>query len=1179
MHIKNIIIQGFKTYKNTTTIDDLSPKHNVVVGRNGSGKSNFFAAIRFVLSDAYTHMTREERQGLVHEGSGTVMSAYVEIIFDNTDGRFPINKSEIAIRRTIGLKKDDYALDSKATTRADIMNLLESAGFSRSNPYYIVPQGKITNLTNFKDSERLDVLKEVSGANIFEKKLLESTNELRKSGFKKQTIDDSIVKINERLNDLQSESNDLKEYQKLEKTRKIYEYNIFDREFENLNESIESVESKYDSILEQSQKDLEELEQREKLFLELNEQVGDLKIKANIAKLEKEQSTVDYDQLLKDIAEKKVVYEEHISTVERNEAQVEENKRLTDQYTKLIQNHEVKIAEIRPNLQKLTQEESELKVKLSDLFSKQRALYSKQTRFLKFLSKKQRDKWLSDEISRIKKSIQAKDLEINQFNLEVKGYETRISAISTELDELTVSMNEDSYNEKRKSLQRSVQESKDKMSELNDERKTLWRENMKIKSLQDSIKNDYNLATNMVNQTMTRAQAQGLASVKAITQKLNLTKNVYGPLAELFNVGEKYKVATEVVAGNSLFHVVVDNDNTASMIMEELNRNKSGRVTFIPLNRIDVPVVNYPDTTENQCIPLMKKLKYDGEVEKAMRQVFGKTIVVRDLPSGSELARAYKLTAITLDGDRADTKGVLSGGYRDYKKSRFDAIKLQGRKKKELAKAEQDFTECSDKVDKLNQQLTDLHNELQVRTQKLDKFESSREPITIEISQLTNKQYNLNQEFESVKSKLLTVLAFKSNLLINLTQLEKELNSKFADSLTEDELKELESLNAQIKENELILDELVSNSSELDMKLSVYESELNNNYKPNLAKLAHQKIVVIPNNLDAELEQLNIKLDTVESKLTMATDQLSSINEEIEKCESTINKSNNQQLKIIKSLENFSKNSEAILNKKSIMINRRDEIEKKIRDLGVLPEDAFDKSKYDTYSSEQLLEKLNKTNEDLNKYSNVNKKALEQYNNFTREHESLIIQRADLDASSDSIEKLITNLQTQKDEAIKNSFLKISESFHQIFGKLVPLGVGNLVIQKDGDNIESYVGVSIEVSFNSKHDEQQRIEQLSGGQKSLCAIALILAIQNYDPAPFYLLDEIDANLDSQYRTAVATMISSLSSKAQFICTTFRPEMLQLADKFYGVSFGNKVSTISEINLDRAMDFVESQETR
>ncbi|KAK9760028.1 Structural maintenance of chromosomes protein 3, partial [Basidiobolus ranarum] len=114
MHIKQIIIQGFKSYKDQTVIEPFSPRHNVIVGRNGSGKSNFFAAIRFVLSDAYTNMGREERQALLHEGTGpATMSAYVEIIFDNNDNRFPTGREEVVLRRTIGLKKDEYSLDKK----------------------------------------------------------------------------------------------------------------------------------------------------------------------------------------------------------------------------------------------------------------------------------------------------------------------------------------------------------------------------------------------------------------------------------------------------------------------------------------------------------------------------------------------------------------------------------------------------------------------------------------------------------------------------------------------------------------------------------------------------------------------------------------------------------------------------------------------------------------------------------------------------------------------------------------------------------------------------------------------------------------------------------------------------------------------------------------------------------
>lgn len=145
MHIKTLTIQGFKSYLSPTPLDPFSPGHNVVVGRNGSGKSNFFSAIRFVLADAYSSMSREDRQALLHEGTSTstTLSAFVEIVFSNEDGRFPTGKDELVLRRTIGLKKDEYSVDRKSSSKAEVMNLLESAGFSRSNPYYIVPQGRV----------------------------------------------------------------------------------------------------------------------------------------------------------------------------------------------------------------------------------------------------------------------------------------------------------------------------------------------------------------------------------------------------------------------------------------------------------------------------------------------------------------------------------------------------------------------------------------------------------------------------------------------------------------------------------------------------------------------------------------------------------------------------------------------------------------------------------------------------------------------------------------------------------------------------------------------------------------------------------------------------------------------------------------------------------------------------
>ena len=181
-------------------IEPFSPNCNVIVGRNGSGKSNFFAAVRFVLGDDYNFLNRQERQALLHEGSGSaVMSAYVEVCFDNTEDRFQTGKPEFFLRRTIGAKKDEYSVNRKNATKSEVIQILESAGFSRSNPYYIVPQGRVTALTNMKDRARLEMLKEISGSNVYETRRADSLKLLHDTDSKCANIDSVVASINERL--------------------------------------------------------------------------------------------------------------------------------------------------------------------------------------------------------------------------------------------------------------------------------------------------------------------------------------------------------------------------------------------------------------------------------------------------------------------------------------------------------------------------------------------------------------------------------------------------------------------------------------------------------------------------------------------------------------------------------------------------------------------------------------------------------------------------------------------------------------------------------------------------------------------------------------------------------------------------------------------------------------------
>lgn len=1192
MHIKKIIIQGFKTYKNTTEIDLLSPHFNVVLGRNGSGKSNFFAAIRFVLSDTYTHMTREERQGLIHEGSGTVMSAYVEIIFDNTDRRFPIQRDEIAIRRTIGLKKDDYLMDGKSATRSDIMNLLESAGFSRLNPYYIVPQGKITALTNSKDAERLSLLKEVSGAKVFETKLRESNKEMANSSLKMDRIDDSMEKLEEKLSDLQVESNDLKEYQQLEKKRKVYEFNLFDRELSSVSTQIEEYEEEYEQIVATSQKDISELEKREMSCQSIQVEIDELSSKLKLSSLEKAQAESDYNRALRQLAEKEALSAELNNTLGNAQADAKQQKNKISHLGALIKENETKLnSDLKPQFLELSQEEGILNSEIAELSLKQRLLYAKQSRFLEFVTKSERDQWLKNELKQLEADFRSKEREYLAVSAQVNENQEQLIECENQLTDLRAVLDNVAHEKMVKDIEKNIETIRSRITTLSDERKTLWRSEIKIRSLYDSAEHDLTTANHRASQTMNRAQAKGLEAVHEITDRLNLQSNVFGTLAELFTVSDKYKTAVEVVAGNSLFHVVVDTDETALILMKELVRSKAGRVTFMPLNRINVPPLAFPDLEGHEFIPLIKKIKYsDDKVGKAIQQVFGKAIVCGNLQKGSELARLYNLNAITLDGDRASTKGVLSGGFRDFKSSRLDSLKIKTKKKKEMIKLKEELSACALRLQTVSEELTVANNELDLLISNLEKQRISLEPSRVELNHLLSKKFSLEKETGTLKSLSDKLNGGISNLKAKISQHKDEIKSEFSQALSDAETQELKVLSSELSRVEEKINDVVTRSTALETEISRLEAE-NSNYSAQLKSISvSQEYTEIDSRevearvVSTEVKALNKVLKTLKVELDSAHSNFEQLSSKVESRRLQLEKADKQQLQAVKRLEGVGKKTERILSKKAILDSRREEVQEKIREIGVLPEEAFQQENFATLSLDELLVFLNDINNELKRFAHINRKAMEQFQTFTREKEELEERKEELEQSKVSIEKLMKSLEQQKDSAIRNSFEQVSQSFQEIFEKLVPNGFGQLAMRTKEDalsdaeeaSIENYIGVSIQVSFNSKNDEQLQIEQLSGGQKSLCAIALILAIQKCDPAPFYLFDEVDANLDTQYRTAVANMIQVLAKNAQFICTTFRPEMLQVANTFYGVSFSNKVSTILGIEQEDALSFVEAQ---
>ncbi|KAJ5123720.1 structural maintenance of chromosomes protein 3 [Penicillium atrosanguineum] len=1199
MYVKQIIIQGFKSYKDQTVIEPFSPKHNVIVGRNGSGKSNFFAAIRFVLSDAYTHLGREERQALLHEGSGSaVMSAYVEIIFDNSDDRFPTGKPELVLRRTIGIKKDEYTLDRKNATKNDVMNLLESAGFSRSNPYYIVPQGRVTALTNMKDSERLTLLKEVAGTQVYEARRAESLKIMHETNSKRAKIDELLDYINERLAELEEEKDELRSYQDKDKERRCLEYTIYSREQQEISNVLDNLEEARQNGVEDADNNRDQFIEGEKAMAEIDAQIAECRQQIEFLKVDKSQMEDERREASKALAQ----IELQAKSLSDNQvaAQALKSRHDTDlnSVKQAIDERESELESILPTFNQHKNEEDALKSSLTEAETSRQRLYAKQGRNSRFKNKSERDKWLQMEIRESNRSIGNVQNVVTQTQEDIKDLETEIGQLEPETVRLRQQI--DGRGDNMQDMDQQVQSAKDERDRLMDQRKELWREEAKLDSVLNSASSEMERAERSLSHMMDHNTSRGIAAVRRIKRQHNLD-GVYGTLAELFDVNDRYRTAVEVTAGQSLFHYVVDTDETATTVLEILQKEKAGRVTFMPLNRLRSKPFNMPRASDT--IPMIEKLQYDQAYDKAFQHVFGKTIICPNLQVASQYARSHGVNAITPEGDRSDKRGALTGGFHDSRASRLDAVKNVARWRDEFETKKSRGTEIRKELEKLDQVITRALGELQKLEQQRQQMQNSSGPQRQELRSKRDLLQNKNDTLESKRRALRNVESNLAALNDQVNAFQAEMLSPFQKALTSEEEATLESLSGTVRELRGQYQEVSTKRSELEARKSVLEVELRENLNPRLDQLVNRDLDMAEEEVQGNLKETQREQKRLSKALEKLNGRLKELDDSIEKASIRVNdlQQRNAETRaemedLARSIEKHQRRMEKSMQKKAALTKQAAECASNIRDLGVLPDEAF--TKYKSTDSNAVVKKLHKTNEALKKYSHVNKKAFEQYNSFTKQRETLTTRREELDASQKSIDDLISVLDHRKDEAIERTFKQVSREFANVFEKLVPAGRGRLIIQRKTDrtarpeddvdsddeearqSVENYVGVGISVSFNSKHDEQQRIQQLSGGQKSLCALALVFAIQACDPAPFYLFDEIDANLDAQYRTAVAQMLQSISdsTNGQFICTTFRPEMLHVAEKCYGVSFRQKASTIDVVSREEALKFVEEQKT-
>jgi structural maintenance of chromosome 3 (chondroitin sulfate proteoglycan 6) len=506
----------------------------------------------------------------------------------------------------------------------------------------------------------------------------------------------------------------------------------------------------------------------------------------------------------------------------------------------LIQECELNMSQVEPKYEESNNNLSQVQEEIFEIKQRIESLYGKQGRGRQFSSKKERDTFLQSQVETIVDQVKNNQDLLTKLTSEVEKESLRLIKEKEQFNK--IEFENKSRHIRYEELSKEIKERTLHRNKLQEKRKSSWRD---LEGFQEQIqesKQELDRGKQQLNAALPRNITQGLATVDRIAAEKKLT-GYYGPLIDNFSLkNDALRTSVEVAAGNALFHVIVDTDETAALLMKELEKRKAGRLTFLPLNRIRNPDITYPDS--NDVRPLMEvALDYDADFEEAIKQVFGKKLLARDLETAAIFSKECQLDAITTEGDQVNRRGGFEGGYHDERTSKIGAImkiRESTKKIKELQESEEALKLTSDETDTL---VNNVMRELQKLETEREHLRSNSDQLTKELS---SRSKQLDTALEGIKTRRDGLSILEKEIITSqnsINQFESEMKSPLVDKLSENERNELKTLS----EKEKVLQSSIETIETELNKISIERERLKADLK---------------NNLTKRKDELNLKLTT-----------------------------------------------------------------------------------------------------------------------------------------------------------------------------------------------------------------------------------------------------------------------------------------------------------------------------
>ena len=1005
--------------------------------------------------------------------------------------------------------------------------------------------------------------------------------------------------IEERLSQLKEEQEELGRYEELDRRKRALEFAYYTEELEEIIREI--------AHLNEHECTSERVNEARTEAIELEERLKG-KDKQMRAVLDKVQN---YSEELELVSEEKKRLREATTKLGLSVNEGKENlKSLNDQETELrnrlngvtkeIEEAKEQITELKPRYLALVEAERKAKEDRESCEYRRQALYNKQGQTKQFSSKKDRDRWIRKEMSEVQESLKEKEREIEELRKENIQLKEKIESLGNLQDKFA-----DQLSQKQEFLEKaraSLKSKESKRHEYANRRTVLWKKESDLVEKLESASDQLSDAERKLQGCTKRTIRDGIHLVMSYARRKKIG-GVYGPLIELFECSQELYSAVEVAGRLNLFHVVVDTDETASILLRVLNKERVGRVTFIPLNQLNPKVTRVIKTGE--VISLVSELKYDPLFEKAIQQVFGRFLVCPNLDIACSYAGTDGLSCVTLEGDLVDRKGSMSGGYEERAFSSLEFMSKTKRLRSEVDETRGELDKVRLSVQEADQSFTRVFGEIQKEQTRLAQTQNSISHVLLQQRSTNNEKIMLEKHAEEKEFLLSSVSSSLSRFQQMNDSLRIELEAPFSSTLSPNEVSEMKSIDREIEK--LVVEE--AKKSEKRAKVEEKKQNLENTIFSKLAlqeDRLRKELASISNTESREYLTLENQLRDTNASLRDAEERAENIEKELQEgkklavtLEKEVDAMRLEYESRMKRVQQDSKSRERLLGRRNLLNKRRNERVKLIGELGPLPSNQ----EFQGRDVHELRNLLQETNTELGGLSKVNKKAGDQFRTFQEQRAELLKRKETLDKGAKKIQELVSTLDDKKAEAIQRTFRDVAYNFKKVFSELVPNGCGEMImkteevsIPRSGSSsssssspsseesvgvIRQYVGVGVKVSFISRTltgPDSMPLHQLSGGQKSLVALALIFAIQRCDPAPFYILDEIDAALDPGHRKAVAKMIAkqaqgeddSGEKGTQFIYASFGEELVQNAEKHYRVTLEKNRSRLEQVKVEDAL---------